>query len=282
VSLFRPASAPILAAGLLTAGCVGGPGGPAPGALAYGTPDPNPIALTFSDSTLFTIEAPGYGAMEMASSHTGTVELRFKRERSGYEVDVRFTDLAGGLSTPAQGGTRVDETDVGGRVGLELSYTGDLVVVDTPAVTAALAEVAGLDGLLRPLFPRLPGRPVMVGARWVDTVRTREAMAGTVWRDRRIVVSTLMGDTLAAGRRLLRIAVAVETEVEVEGISGGVAVHQRLAGILHGRVLWDDQAHVLVESTEAGELTGTLEMPETGVAAMPVTATVWRRVMIRP
>jgi hypothetical protein len=245
-------------------------------------PDPNPAALWFSDSTHFTVEAPGYGVLGMTSSHTGTAELRFTREDDGYDVEVRFTDLAGGLSTPGQGGTRVDESDVGGLVGLELSYTGDLTVVDTPAATPALAQVTGLDGLLRPLFPPLPGRSVVAGHQWVDTVRTHDEAAGTVWRARRIVTSTLLGDTVAAGRRLYRIAVAVETEVATDGVSGGVAVEQRLAGTLYGRVLWDSGAHVLVESTEAGELTGTLEMPGTGVAALPVTAVVRRRVILRP
>jgi len=278
----RPETALLCSIAALAAGCWGGPGGLAPGALAYGEPDPNPATFTFSDSTRFTVDAPGYGELAMASGYSGTAELRFRREGSGYDVQIRFLELDGGTTTPGQGSTRVDETDVGGLVGVQLSFTGEVVVVDSPAATVALAEVAGLDGLVRPLFVSLPGRQVAVGATWVDTARTREEAAGTVWRGRRITTSTLLGDTVMADRRFLRIGVTTATEVEVDGMSGGVEVEQRLAGTLHGRILWDDRDHVVVELAEAGELTGTLEMPGTGVAPMPVSAAVTRRVSLRP
>jgi hypothetical protein len=280
--LLRPARALLLSTAVLAGGCGGGPGGPSPGALAYGEPDTNPITLDFSDSTRFTVDAPGYGELAMSSGYSGTAELRFRRQDAGYDVQIRFLQLDGGTTTHAQGSTRVDETDVGGLVGVELSFTGDVVVVDSPAATAALAEVAGLDRLARSLFVSLPGRQVAVGATWVDTARTREEAAGTVWQGHRITTSTLLGDTVMADRRLLRIGVTTATEVEVDGKSGGVEVEQRLSGTLHGRILWDHRNNVLVELAEAGELTGTLEMLETGVAPMAVAAAVVRRVSLRP
>lgn len=275
-----PTFARLSLATLLAGGCAGGPSGPAPDALAYGEPDPNPATFTFTDSTFVAVEAPGYGVMELTSGRTGTAELRFHDAPDGFAVQVRFVELEGGVGSAVQGESRVDEDDVGGVVGVELSFTGDIAVVDTPAATAALADLSGLDGLLRPLFVSLPGRQVGVGATWVDTVRTREEVAGTVWRGRRVVTSTLVGDTLVEGRRLLRVRVAADTEVDVDGVSGGVEIEQRLAGTLYGWFLWDDRAHLLVERTEAGELTGTLEMPGTGVGPLPMTATVRRTVRL--
>lgn len=276
------AVAAVVCAALTVTGCLRQPEGPGPGGLSYGEPDPNPATYTFSDSGSFAIEAPGYGVMEMETVREGTAELHFRPSGDGYHVRVRFPELRSAFRTPAQGTSSSDESDIDGPVGVDLSFLGAVMVVDTPTLSPALLEVTGAEGLVRPLFVRLPGRPVGPGARWTDTTRTVEERAGTLSRGTSITTSTVIGDTVVAGHRLLRIGTSAFTSVEIGGVSGGVEIEQRMSGTLHGVVLWDERASMLVERVESGELTGSLDMPGTGVAAMPLSATVRRRVSLRP
>ncbi|MFW5947758.1 MAG: hypothetical protein ACOCUW_04635, partial [Gemmatimonadota bacterium] len=264
---------------LLLAACAGPPG-PAPAGLGYEVPDPNPATYSFSDSTAFSIES-GVGRMEVLTTSVGTAELEFRDEPPGYRVEVRFPRLDVAFETPAQGAVRADEADVDGPVVVRLGARGDLVVVDTPALGATLAEVTGPEGLVRPLFVQLPGRPVREGARWVDTVTTREESGGTVTRSTSVITSVLLGDTIVEGRRLLRIRTSASHDVEVTGVSGGVDVEQRLTGESWGRLPWDEASDVLFTRFEEGELTGTLTLPGTGAAPLPVTAWLRRDVSLR-
>ncbi len=267
---------------LVLSGCAGA-GDPAqPPALAYGEPDPNPATYTFSDTASFEIQAPGYGVMEVETAHTGTAELRFQEGAGGYDVQVRFPELDGSFRSAGQGEERITASDVGGPIGVDLSFRGVVAVVDTPAVTAAFEEVVGVEALVRPLFVRLPGYAVRAGARWVDTVVTREESGGTASTGTSVIVSTLLGDTLVNGRRLLRIGTHTETSLEVVGTSGGAEIEEQLSGTVEGRVLWDPEASLLFARTESGELSGTLVLPGTGAPAMPVSARVRRAVALRP
>ncbi len=281
----RAAPTPTGAALLLfgaCAACVAPSAAPAPRGLAYAEPDPNPVLYTFSDSATFIMDAPGYGAMEVETAQHGTAELRFASAAEGFRVRVRFPSFEGSFRNVAQGVSRTNASDIGGAVGVGLSVTGEVTVVDTPSVSPALLDVVGPESLVRPFFVRLPGRTVEAGAVWVDTVRTSEEVAGTVSRGTSVVTSRLVGDTVVGDRRLLRITTATETSVEVSGVSGGVDIEQVLRGTVSGEVLWDGAAHLLVERAEQGELSGTLEMPGTGVEPIPVSARVRRRVSLRP
>jgi hypothetical protein len=154
-------------------------------------------------------------------------------------------------------------------------------VVDTPSLSDAVLDIAGPDGLVRPLFVQLPARSVDPGDQWVDTLTTVDESAGTRSVVRSRITSTLDGDTVVAGRRLLRIRTVAENSVEVTGVSGGVEISQRLEGTTSGVVLWDDGDHLLVERTATGTLLGTLEMPGLDVPPMPVQARLRRTVSLR-
>lgn len=265
---------------LLTA-CVGPPGVPAPAGLAYGEPEPNPAVFVFSDSATFAIQAPGYGVLEVETARRGTAQLHFQNTSDKLWVRLRFTAFEGSVRTPSQGSSSVDAADLGGPLGVEVSFEGAVTVVDSPSVTPALLDVAGLESLVRPFFPPLPGGRVGPGARWVDTVRTREEVRGIVTRGTSVITSTLAGDTTVAGRRVLRIVTETDVSVEASGASGGVDVEQALRGTLMGEVFWDEAAHLLIERAERGVLSGSLAMPGVGVDPLPVTARVRRQVSLR-
>lgn len=261
--------------------CAGLGGPPSPPLLAYGTPDPNPAAYTFADTTILEIEAPGYGVMDARTGRSGTAELHFSETPNALDVQVRFTELDGRFRSGRRSSDAVSADDIGGPVGVALTSAGRVAVVDTPAVTLALLEVVGVDRLVRPFFVSLPDTVAETGARWTDTVMTVEETPGTITRTTSVVESTVTGDTVMGDRRLLRIETRTEAAMEVTGTSGGVRIEQQLSGALLGSILWDPESRLLVARTEAGTLSGNLLMPGTSPASLPVTAVIRRTVRLR-
>jgi hypothetical protein len=266
-----------LAVPLTLAGC--GATMSVPEGLAYGPPDPDPATYIFTDTAAFAIET-AMGAMEVVTTQDGVAELDF-RGWADARVIVRFPRFRGSFHNPAQGTSTVDERDIGGPFTVRIDHTGMVAVTDTPSLSQELLDITGPESLIRPLFAQLPGRTVAVGARWVDTVTIIEESAGTRSVARSVITSTLAGDTVVAGRRLLRIRTESANTIEVTGVSGGVDVEQRLSGATRGTVLWDEGAHLLVERVAAGEMAGTLTLPGLGVAPMAVRATLRRTVSLR-
>lgn len=273
------------------AGCAGGggsevsvPAGPVgiPTPLAYGVPEPNPATYAIGDTARFVIESGAMGTMRVLVAHSGTAELDFRPEGGGWRVAVRFASLAATFRNPGQGEANADQREIGGPIGLRLEPGGRIEVVDTPSLGPRLRRIAGSEALVRSLFVRLPARAVEPGDRWVDTVTTREDSDGTHSTARSIITSTLVGDTVMAGRRALFITTTAETRVEVTGTSGGVEIDQRMSGTIRGTVVWDDVRNVLVARRETGELDGTLDLPGMAVGGLPVRGSIRRVVNLQP
>ena len=274
--------APILSALALAVASVacGGVRTPTPAGLSYDRPDPDPATYTITDTAVFTIES-GLGPMQVTTARAGTAELDFHRWPDDARVVVRFPELRGSFENSTQGASRVDESDIGGTFVVRLDHDGRVAVTDTPSLSEALLDITGPEGLVRPLFVHLPGRSVELGDQWVDTVTIVEESGGTRSEVHSVVTSTLAGDTVVAGRRLLRIRTESDGRIEATGVSGGVEIEQRLEGTTVGTVLWDDAAHQLVERVETGELTGTLVLPDVPTDPMAVQAEIRRRVSLR-
>lgn len=260
ISRFRSGSA--AAAILLLVGC-GGPASPSPEGIGYDRPDPNPATYTFADTAELAIQTE-IGVMSALTGLSGRAELEFRGQDHAFQVLVRFPLLRGVFRAPGQDPAMVDESAVGGPFMAEVAATGLVGITDAPALAGALPDITGPESLVRGLFVHLPGRPVPVGGQWVDSVTITEEVGETRSVTRSVITSTLEGDTVVAGRRLLRIRTEAPTALELTGVSGGVQVEQRLSGTITGIVLWDDAAHLLYHRAEAGELTGTLTLP--GVA----------------
>ncbi|MEJ2502025.1 MAG: hypothetical protein P8177_01730, partial [Gemmatimonadota bacterium] len=180
--------------------------------------------------------------MEVSTAHEGTAEVLFRPADEGFAVTVRVPRFRGSFINPIQDPVRVTEDDIGGALGLSVGDRGAVTVTDTPSMSRELLDIVGPESLARPLFVRLPGRAVQPGDRWVDTVTTREEGTGTTSEGRSIITSTLVGDTVVAGRRLLRIDTRADNELTIEGVSGGVRIAQTLSGSTTGTVLWSADA----------------------------------------
>ena len=264
----------------VVAGCGGSSETPSPAGLAYDRPDPNPATYTFTDTMELSVET-AVGAMTALTALDGTAELEFRARDHEFQVLVRFPELRGVFRNPVQAPAVVDESAVGGPFTVRVGPAGFVAVTDTPSLDGALPDIAGPERLARSFFAHLPGGPVGEDARWVDTVTIGEASQGTRSVTRTIIVSTLAGDTVVAGRRLLRIRTEAESELEQAGVSGGVEVEQTLAGTLTGTVLWDRGARVLFGRTESGSLSGTLVLPDAAGGPLPVEVRIRRSLTLR-
>jgi hypothetical protein len=265
-----------VAAGLLAA-CAG-PGRPGPEALGYQRPDPNPATYTFADTAALSVETQ-MGPMSALTGLSGTAELDFRARDHAFQVYVRFPDLRGTFRAPGQDPAVVDGSAVDGHFTVRVASTGFAAITESPKLGGALPDIIGPESLVRGLFVHLPGRPVGVGAQWVDSMTVTEEVGETRSVSRTLITSILEGDTVMAGRRLLRIRTEAITQVTLAGVSGGVEVEQDLSGTVTGLVLWDHQAGLLFRRTEAGTLSGTLTLP--GVAdPMPVQVDVSHSVVL--
>jgi hypothetical protein len=276
----RIAAAPTAGALLVLAAC-GGVGAPAPQPviLAYQVPDSIRVSYEFGDTASFTIETGAMGDMEVSTDRSGTAAIRFGAADQGVLAYVRFPRFHASFRNPAQGSVSADESAIGGSFTVAVAPRGTVEVVDSPSLDSLLLDIAGPMSLVRPFFVQLPGGPPE--DRWVDTVTTVEEVGDTRTRTRTVVTSSLVGDTMVAGRRLLHIRTRAESSLEVTGSSGGMELEQRLDGVTTGIVLWDPVAGLLVERAESGDLEGTLELPGAGVPAFPVRGHLTRTVRLR-
>lgn len=266
---------------LLALAACGGVGAPAPEPviLTYQVPDPGSVSYEFGDSATFTIDTGAMGAMEVTTDRSGTADVRFTPAEEGVHASVRFPRFRASFRNPAQGDVSVDESAIGGAFSVAVSPGGDVEVVDAPRLDSLLLDIAGPASLVRPFFVQLPGG--LAVDRWVDTVTTVEETGETRTRTRSVITSSLVGDTMVAGRRLLHIRTRAESSMDVDGTSGGVELEQRLTGVTIGTVLWDPVAGLLVWRTESGDLEGTLEVAAAGVPPFPIQGRLSRTVSLR-
>lgn len=257
-----------------------GPLEPEPDALAYGLPTASPAFYILADTAMFTVDSGAMGRMSVSAAYRGTVEVDIGAGRDALEARVRFHRLDGMFEAQAQRPQRVDEADVDGEFLLTVDAQGRTETVAEPRLSQRLLDVTSADAMVRPLFVRLPGRPATPGETWVDTIVSLEHRSDGRSQVRTVMTTTLIGDTIVDGRALILLRTRADNQLEVEGRSGGVLVRQLLTGTTDGTVLWDPHFRMIVQRSEDGSLTGSLEMPGAGAVAVPLTARVRRHVRL--
>ena len=279
---FAPATSITLVVGAVAlGGCVPGLGFPAPVALQYGAPAVDTAVYSFADTARLTVDAGPMGPMRVTTSNTGTTRLHFDPLTVGLGVTLTFPRLTSTYETAAGGTDRGTQDDLVGAIRLRVGPSGDIVVADTPRFLPPLDRITGPESLVRPLFIRLPNRPVQVGDQWVDTVTTRETVDGTSTRATSRITTTLVGDTVVDEVELLVLRTEAENRIETTDTSGAVRLVQRVEGRTSGRAHWDPERRLLVLREEEGRLAGTLQLVGVDRDPLPVTATVRRYVELR-
>ncbi len=275
-----------LAGLVILAACASAPPAPAPPTgkvLAYAVPTPASAAYAFVDSSEFNIQGgAAMGEVKATIAANGVVSVTLAQKPGGLEATMRITRLAGAMTNSAMGGgPTVNETGVQGAAVLNVTPQGGATITAMPTVSREVQQVGISEGFFRRFFARLPGGSVQVGTTWVDTVTTTDDNAGTKVTMRDIVTSTLVGDTVVNGRTLAHISTAIQRALDVSGTNQGVEIAQKLTGKATGFILWDVAARLLVQRVEQTELSGTFDLPQMGIAGLPVTASSRARISLQ-
>lgn len=249
-----------------------GPGAPAPGgaALAWTRPTSAPLTYEIGDTAVVSMDIMG-NAMQVNARSASTVAITLARAAAGLDATITFQSVSGEYSTPMGPALTLGDADKPGPTRMTVDPRGAATVTSRPELSTVALQILGSDSYVQRMFVRLPGRAVEPGARWTDTIPVNEEAAGMVTTGRNVVVSTLRGDTTIAGTRLLVIDSEITSTQQVSGSNQGVEVRQSLTGTSTAVTLWDPALGALVQRTETGVLSGSMELPGMGMSGMPVS-----------
>ncbi len=252
----------VAAAGSLF-GCAGTGAPPAPRPLAYAVPSPATAVYRTTDSMTVEIVAPT-GSIDVTGGSDVALALAFERIPSGLRVTGDVEAFEASMSNPLTGTQEADGADLTGSFELALDRRGRVEVVSLPELPGAQAQLAPFSSIARALFPVLPDGAAEPGAQWSDTA-TWTTEAGAEMTTTSATTYTMAGDTVLAGRVLLRLRTVSENRVE--GTMDNLA--QSFSGSSTGFVLWDRERGLPVYRQEERSWSGEASAP--GMPALPMT-----------
>ena len=174
----RVAAAPLLCA---LAGALGGCAGPSlpvpPPGLAYRLPSPPTLGYRMADTVRVEIQALGQ-SFAVEGGARSDWRMEYEPDPRGVRVTATLVDLDARMSNPLGPGQLVDESQVTGPVVFTLGPRGNPDVVSFPRIEARAAQFFTGGTIAQGFFPRLPGRSLVPGEGWVDTVSYSAAEAG--------------------------------------------------------------------------------------------------------
>ena len=211
-------------------------------------------------------------SMQIDITSIASIDLTYGATAAGgTPVTIDYKSLEGRFSNPMGGATSLTAADLPGPATLTVTPTGSVAVGEIPQMTPAALQVLGTESTLKRLFQPLPGETVAAGAMWTDTVSTVDDNSGLTASTTSIISSTLVGDTMVAGRRLQVIRSESSITTEIAGSTQGFEIRQSLSGTSRGTSLWDASLGALVERQEIVSLAGTMAMPGMGMSGIPVS-----------
>lgn len=256
---------------LPVSGCGVFGGGPSPeAALAFRVPTPTALTYAWSDSADIKIETGMMGTLEMTTSSSATMSMDFAQAASGVQVTALFEEFSARQTNPMSGATTADQDDISGPLVFTLGRLGDVEVVQTPEVSGS-AEQFYPQQVVYELFPGLPGGAMNPGDSWVDTVTYEFEFPGGTVAPVYVYTYTLQGDTVVAGRSLLKIDAVATMTVEMTMSMEGMDIGQAFAGDMTGTVLWDQVGGMLYSTELTRSGSGTVDVPASGMPPMPLT-----------
>jgi hypothetical protein len=155
---------------------------------------------------------------------------------------------------------RGSDSDIEGQLVFRLDPRGEAVLETEPNVAGSTGQFINGRAMAATLLPRLPGKAVGVGDRWLDTIYVEASEEASRVEGHSIIQHTVMSDTLLGGRRIVRVSLEGEDHRRIEATQAGMSVSQTLDGRGEGLVLWDPGARAVVEYRYGSELNGTMEM----------------------
>lgn len=266
----------------LILGACAGASGPSPdGGLAYAMPDPPTAQYVYSDSLEVSVNSP-MGSMTVPQSSTATLDMTFAQGVGGLEINAAVADFEASMENPMQGSMSADEGDVSGTLTMTLDRVGNVEVTNLPSTSGAAADLASFLSLAQSMFPRLPGEALVAGEMWVDTVSWSGSDGPADVESDMIYTSTVVGDTVVSGRRLLALSVQGVGTLMINASQQGAQLEQELEVESRGTVLWDPEARMLVSSDTERDFEGVLTLVGMNMPPMSVSGSGPVRVRLVP
>ncbi len=253
---------PAVAAVSLALGACAGGGTPAPPVLGYSLPDPSSATYLRGDTTRMSLDFGGQ-SFDVDVKSAGTYGTTFQHADDGIQVTMEIKDLQGTMTQPMQGPTNVDGSNIEGPLVFTLDRKGASTLVSTPTVKGMAAQQL-FDPLVlsHSFFPRLPARPVSAGTAWTDTIQYEGPVSGGKAKGSSIMTYTVAGDTVVAGRSLLRITVDGTGQESRSGViqEANADFTRTVKSSMKGWVLWDAGRRLMYGSYTESDGTGTMDM----------------------
>jgi hypothetical protein len=198
-------------------------------------------------------------------------------------VTLSVADLDATIGIPMAGPIAVDESSVSGDLVFTLDRRGNASMISAPTVDQTVGQLVPPLQIANSFFPALPGAAVRAGDTWTDTIsyENEDATTGGAGRQRSILLYSAEGDTVVAGRPLLRIAFTGTAEVSQTLGMQGTEIEQATDLQLEGHVLWDLETGLMFEKVTRSTGTGRVRvamMP----AELPTRFQSISRVRVRP
>jgi len=245
----------------LMAACAGGPGGGSggPAALAFQVPQQTTAAWVQADTAVISVDAGGQ-MIDIQALSRAVVDMSFAPAEAGVQVTATWRELEATVSNPMGPAERMDIDDVEGSLVFTLDRRGAATMVSAPTLKGNAANMMASSETVHGFFPRLPGTPPTAGMTWTDTIAFEADEAAGPIVARTIMTYTVAGDTVVAGRTLLKVDMAGDASHTQEGVTSGMSFVQDMAGTLRGYFLWDMGAGMLHSQVTFSELTGTMDV----------------------
>lgn len=238
---------------------------PAP-ALAYAVPPGSAATYLQGDTVEMEIDMGGQ-MMDVTVAALATLDLAFAGAADAIEVTATYRDFEIVASNPMAGTQRGDESEIDGPIVFTIDRTGAGTLVSGPEIGGVAAQAVSPGAMAASFFPRLPGRAVTAGESWTDTVSIRtEEEAGTN-EGTTVYAFTAVGDTVVAGRSLLKVTFVSDDERTSSMSQMGADITQDVAGQGEGFYLWDAGRNLVVEQHMEARMRGTMEV---SMAPMPL------------
>ncbi len=251
------------------AACASGTASPgemaAPPALAYSVPPGSAATYIQGDTVEMEMDMGGQ-MMDVTVAMAATLDLAYAGAGDAVEVTATYRDFEITASNPMAGTQRGDESEIEGPIVFTIDRTGAGTLVSAPTIGGVAAQAVSPGAMAAGFFPRLPGRAVMAGETWTDTVSIRtEEDAGTN-EGTTVYVFTAVGDTVVGGRSLLNVSFTMDDQRTSMMSQQGADIRQDVSGEGDGFYLWDAGRNLVVEQYVEARLRGTMEV---SVAPMP-------------
>jgi len=231
----------------------------APPALAVTVPSQTSVVYVQGDTAVVDVDAGGQ-TFTVNATTTATLGVDFAAAPGGVQVTTTFRDFQATLTNPMAPTQTADEQQISGPLVFTLDRRGQAAVVTPPQLEGTAAEFLSPEEVAARLIPRLPGRAVVPGDSWVDTIRVESDSPTTSVSARTVLTSRAVGDTVVGGRSFLLVRFSGEAEQASEGSQGGFDVTQNVKGTTEGHFLWDMGRGLLWYSESRSDLRGTMEV----------------------